>query len=423
MFLRLNMAKRVLCRLGQWCSRVFAVECEPNSDPVYFGLSKNPQASLSGEQQTFEKIFGGAKSYSLHICTDDRFQRAMRYEDLKNNLISALPRGSLLDVFSFLPDVKNSLFRGFLIKDAEAIPMFHELVMGSWVNVCTYVQEEDGQWWQHLWSKSEDATEVLVDKYCLVPARMPQYHPSTLNIMGNDVFYSFGDAHKVMEKSVEIIPETKELLELVDQNLTLKRDGQFPVIVIEGLDATGKTTLTRSLTAELSAALLGSPPQCLSPWRQRFDSEPALLRRAFYAMGNYITASQIAVASQHSPVVVDRYWHSTAAYAIATAVTGKVSNLPGPGSEVYRWPSDLLRPDLVLLLTVSPEERLRRLSVRGVEKTREEAELEANHLFRTKVEQAYKRVEDPACVVVDASPPPDQVLQQVLLLIRDKCHL
>uniref|UniRef100_A0A0E9X8Z4 Uncharacterized protein n=1 Tax=Anguilla anguilla TaxID=7936 RepID=A0A0E9X8Z4_ANGAN len=40
-----------------------------------------------------------------------------------------------------------------------------------------------------------------------------------------------------------------------------------------------------------------------------------------------------------------------------------------------------------------------------------------------RVEQAYKRVEDPACVVVDASPPPDQVLQQVLLLIRDKCHL
>ncbi|KAJ8288630.1 hypothetical protein COCON_G00012890 [Conger conger] len=414
------MAKQVLCRFGQWCSRVFAVECQPNSDPVYFALSKNPQANLAGE---FEKIFGRAKTYSFHVCTDERFQRAMLYDDLKNKLIPALPRGSVLDVFSFLPGVNNSLFRGFLIKDADAMPIFDELVKSSWVNVCAYVQERDNQWWQHLWSKSEDGTAVLVDKFCLVPARMPPCHPSTLNIMGNDVFYRFGDAYKVVEQCKEIIPEAKELLELVDQNLTLKQAGQFPTIVIEGLDATGKTTLTHSLTAELGAALLRSPPQCLSPWRPRFDSEPPLLRRAFYALGNYITASQIATASQNTPVVVDRYWHSTAAYAIATAVTGKVDNLPGPGSEVYRWPSDLLRPDLVLLLTVSPEERMRRLSGRGLEKTQEEAELEANHLFRNKVEQAYKRVEDPACVVVDASPPPDQVLQEVLRLIRDKCHL
>lgn len=42
-------------------------------------------------------------------------------------------------------------------------------------------------------------------------------------------------------------------------------------------------------------------------------------------------------------------------------------------------------------------------------------------LFR--VEEAYRRISGPACVTVDASPPADQVLQQVLLLIRAKCHL
>lgn len=79
-----------------------------------------------------------------------------------------------------------------------------------------------------------------------------------------------------------------------------------------------------------------------------------------------------------------RYWHSTAAYAIATAVGGDIENLPAGGSEVYRWPKDLLQPSLVLLLTVSPEERQRRLRGRGLDQTREEAELEANHLFRQK---------------------------------------
>lgn len=49
---------------------------------------------------------------------------------------------------------------------------------------------------------------------------------------------------------------------------------------------------------------------------------------------------------------------------------------------MYKWPEDLLKPDLVLLLTVSPEERARRLEGRGLERTKEEAELEANSLFR-----------------------------------------
>lgn len=49
---------------------------------------------------------------------------------------------------------------------------------------------------------------------------------------------------------------------------------------------------------------------------------------------------------------------------------------------MYQWPEDLLKPDLVLLLTVDPEERVRRLQHRGLEKTKEEAELEANSLFR-----------------------------------------
>ncbi|XP_036398895.1 UMP-CMP kinase 2, mitochondrial [Megalops cyprinoides] len=422
------MAKQTLSRLGRWCSRMFAVECDPSSDSVYFALTKTPHTRQGSERQEFEKIFGRAKSFSLHVCTEDRIQRAKFYEDIKCNTIPGFSQGCrVFDVFSFHPDVKNSALRGFLVRgvaDIQDTGLFEELVRNPGLNVCTYVlEEETQQWWQHLWSKAEDGRMVVVDKYCLVPAEKPEHHPSTLNIINSDVFYKFGDACKVLRECSKFIPESKELLELVDQGLPLKRDGRFPVVVIEGLDATGKTTLTHSLTDTLNATLLQSPPQCLSPWRPRFDSEPALLRRAFYALGNYITAGQINRASAHAPVIVDRYWHSTAAYGIATAVSGRVDNLPSPGSEVYRWPVDLLRPDLVLLLTVSPEERIRRLRFRGAEKTREEAELEANDRFRNKVEQAYKRIEDPACVVVDASPPPDQVLQQVLHLIKNKCHL
>jgi UMP-CMP kinase 2 len=82
--------------------------------------------------------------------------------------------------------------------------------------------------------------------------------------------------------------------------------------------------------------------------------------------------------------LVLRYWHSTASYAIATEVSGGLQHLPPVHHPVYQWPGDLLKPDLVLLLTVNPEERAQRLQGRGLEKTREEAELEANNVFRQK---------------------------------------
>lgn len=79
-----------------------------------------------------------------------------------------------------------------------------------------------------------------------------------------------------------------------------------------------------------------------------------------------------------------RYWHSTATYGIATEVSGGLQYLPPAHHPVYQWPGDLLKPDLVLLLTVNPEERVKRLQGRGLEKTKEEAELEANNVFRQK---------------------------------------
>lgn len=90
------------------------------------------------------------------------------------------------------------------------------------------------------------------------------------------------------------------------------------------------------------------------------------------------------VSLDHLFSVSPRFWHSTAAYAIATAVSGPVSNLPAQGSEVYRWPSDLFQPSLVVVLNLDPEERKRRLRGRGLEKTEEEQELDHNQLFRLK---------------------------------------
>ncbi|XP_064810196.1 UMP-CMP kinase 2, mitochondrial [Oncorhynchus masou masou] len=419
------MARRMMSRLGQWSSYVFAVDFDTNSDPIYFALA----SKQSERPQVFRNVLADEMCYSLHVQSDDKIERAKFYGGLKKKLSKELPpECTILEMSIFQPNVKDSVIKGYFLKDASKSSaterVLGELLRNDPVYVCSYLcGGEDRQWSQHLWSNTEDGWVEVLEKYCVVPAENPVHHPSTLNIINYDVFYSFEDAYKVLQQCVDIIPESKAVLELVDQRLESKEKTDFPVIVIEGLDATGKTTLTESLTEALGATLLKSPPQCLSPWRARFDTEPPLIRRAFYALGNYLTAGQIGQEARQAPVIVDRYWHSTAAYAIATTVGGKLGNLPQAGSEVYGWPGDLLRPSLVLMLSLSSQERMRRLQVRGQDKTMEEEELEANHLFRQKVEEAYQRIEGPACITVDASPSPDQVLQQVLLLIREKCHL
>ncbi|XP_033498144.1 UMP-CMP kinase 2, mitochondrial [Epinephelus lanceolatus] len=421
------MARRTMSLLPHWSSRVFSVELDGAS--VYFSTGEKHR----GEEvpRVFREIHNYGRCYSLLVCSSDTIRRAKFYGELKDKLLRDLPpECHLSPMLSFLPNVKDSLLKGYFLKDySQSSSPTERLLRGliqhdDPVLVCSYSKGEDGEpWTQHLWSHADRHAMQMSQDYYVVPSEAPECHPSTLNIINSDVFYSFQEAYEVLRKCGDIIPEATSVLELLPSRAEARSKPDFPVIVIEGLDATGKTTLTESLRDTLGATLMPSPPQCLSPMRARFDREPPLIRRAFYALGNYITAKQIVQEGMKTPVIVDRFWHSTAAYAIATAVSGPVCNLPAEGSEVYRWPSDLLQPSLVVVLTLDPEERMRRLRDRGQGKTEEEQELDHNQLFRLKVEKAYQRITGPPCVTVDASPSADQVLQQVLLLIRGKCHL
>ncbi|CAL8273044.1 unnamed protein product [Merluccius merluccius] len=439
---------------AQWSSRVSSVELDPRGSFLHFALRERARRA---PREFRDAAPGGptARCYAVLVCGGDRVPQARLHRDLGDWLRDRLPAGcDPLPLSSYLPRVRDSLVRGYFLRDASVSgpPSLTEWVLRDLhrehrdaLVMCSYRrrrkeededgedgeedEEEDGsRWSQHLWSsppeESQDKVQVHGSSRCLyvVPCEAPDYHPSVLNIANSDVFYSLAEACKVLEECRDIIPESRAVLQLVGQTAAARQSPGSPVVVIEGLDATGKTTLTQSLREALGASLLQSPPQCLSPWRARFDQEPPLIRRAFYAVGNYITARQMGQGASQAPVIVDRYWHSTAAYAIATAVSGPVSNLPPEGSELYLWPADLPQPSLVVLLTLDPQERRRRLQDRGQGQTNEEQQLDHNHLFRLRVEEAYRRIRGPVCVAVDAAPSADKVLQQVLLLIRDNCR-
>ena len=75
--------------------------------------------------------------------------------------------------------------------------------------------------------------------------------------------------------------------------------GKF--IVIEGLDATGKSTLVEKLAKSLNATLLKCPPRLEAPdfmdanLRSHFDNRPSAQRRAYYQAANLIASEQAEV--------------------------------------------------------------------------------------------------------------------------------
>ncbi|XP_004644662.2 UMP-CMP kinase 2, mitochondrial [Octodon degus] len=417
--------------------RRFALEL-PDCSLAHFALGDAEAAGAHPDQRLSALLGSPGRSFALcapAVTGGDcgaRVRAARVHQHLQLQLRNLQPfhQCQLRRLLGYSPgEPAAGAQHGFLLRDPRAGPDTRRALLEVLLacpelarpHLGEFETDSSGALWLRLWELRGGA-QRQVSCARVVPLPEPPLHPVVPDLPNSAVFPGQYAARAVLEECTPFIPEAQAVLNLVDQCPKQVQKGEFPVIVIEGLDATGKTTVTRSISEALGAVLLQSPPPSLGHWRKIFDDEPNIIRRAFYSLGNYIVASEIAELSARSPVIVDRYWHSTATYAIATEVSGGPQHLPPAHHPVYQWPQDLLRPDLVVLLTVSPEERAQRLQGRGLEKTREEAELEANSIFRQKVEMSYRRMENPACHVVDASPSREEVLQTVVRLIQSTCH-
>ena len=187
-------------------------------------------------------------------------------------------------------------------------------------------------------------------------------------------------------------------------------------IVIEGLDATGKSTLVENLSSSLDATRLVCPPEIMAPSlgegpiRQYFDSLNPLKRRAFYRFSNLIASEDASRHLAGGDVVMDRYWTSTAAFA---AMDDDFEH----DVQLGDYPPEIRVPDLVILLLVDEKNRLKRLQGRGEAETNEELELASNIEKRNAVISAYKRFN---VVIIDTSDKnPEQVCTEAIEIIEE----
>ncbi|CAH1117953.1 unnamed protein product [Phaedon cochleariae] len=176
-----------------------------------------------------------------------------------------------------------------------------------------------------------------------------------------------------------------------------------PFIVLEGLDGSGKSTTGTKFAKKIGAKKWQTPPASISHIRHLFDDDK-VLRTAYYSLGNYIAGLEVEIMLKDQPIVMDRYWHSTAAYAMVQWIhdnKGKYE-MPPAGDEIYCWPDDLFKPDIVFFLDVSEQVRAQRLS-RRTESTAQEDLLRSSTEFRSNVIKAYKNMYNPPVTVINSN--------------------
>jgi thymidylate kinase len=194
-------------------------------------------------------------------------------------------------------------------------------------------------------------------------------------------------------------------------------------IVIEGLDATGKTTLVENITFAIAGSTsMRSPPRIEATElfegdvRGYFDKRPSHVRRAYYDAANLI-ASELATVAINSgtTVIMDRYWTSTVAFSALDQTSTDAEDHEFLRSE---YPAQLLVPDVVILLTVNEETRLRRMQNRGQPSTEEEHKLAVDTIRRQKVLSSYRSFDHEE---IDTSAlTASEVLNESLIILRSK---
>jgi dTMP kinase len=199
------------------------------------------------------------------------------------------------------------------------------------------------------------------------------------------------------------------------------------LITIEGIDGAGKTTLARSLEAELirrglDVRLLREPGGVLAAERVReLVKDPALRVGAraealLYAAARaqLVEEALLPLLEAGSWVLLDRFVDSSLAYQGAGRKLGMQDVLA-----VNDFATGGLRPDRTLLLLVDPTLGRSRSRSRAEPVDRLEAE---DDNFFERIARAYQELaaQNPERIrTIDATRPPDQVLEAALENLAD----
>ena len=215
--------------------------------------------------------------------------------------------------------------------------------------------------------------------------------------------------------TVELGPVVKDRPSSSVKSTASRRAGKF--YVFEGIDGSGKTTVSRKLFEKISqeshreVLLTSEPTEC---WigdsvRRSYDEDVSPFTEALLFMADRATHTEriIEWLSKGIVVLCDRYNASTLAYQGAVLRRNM-------GDAAIEWLKDvskhiIIEPDITFLFSISPENALERLNDRD-----ERSKFERLGYLK-EVDSIYRMIadEDPSCFVIDASAPLEDVVAEV----------
>ncbi len=123
------------------------------------------------------------------------------------------------------------------------------------------------------------------------------------------------------------------------------------LIVVDGIDGVGKTTVAKLLAEKMGGEYYKTPPEEYSQIREIFDSGEATAKYLFYLATLIHSSSLIWEKLEKKSVIIDRFIPSTICY----------HEVQGVNTDIVEWRNlPVLKPDFYFCLEVTKREEWQR---------------------------------------------------------------
>lgn len=188
--------------------------------------------------------------------------------------------------------------------------------------------------------------------------------------------------------------------------------GPFPVIALEGIDGSGKSTVMQLLCERLNALPLTVTPAGLKPVKPLVDEMAPLPQLLFHLSGLFHVSDQARVESHVRPVVIHRYLASQ--YVKHEARTGTpIAAAMEATAELWQY---LLPPTLTVYLYADHAKITSRLEGRSAP-TRDDERVRVDRQYAEMITKRYLAISrcDPRGLFIDtAEMTPEQVALYII---------
>lgn len=379
-------------RLFPWL-RWLVLSCDSHVRATNDLLGRKLRIDLLGQPARVDEIVGWLKEWNSHRSVEEQVRLKMNivvtsknvHEDPSTWLLRCKPERVKLLQCCIVPGENDDAIA--LQCDAEAFTEYQTRLAGLAESGIKVVAE-----------RSED----LLDSYAMIDPRGRFRQAHATGYVESSPIDEIGVEMTWQQVGGDIIERFRA------------RGGEYdgggsctgvrhPIIAIEGLDGTGKSTVVRALSARLAATTIGCPPSRLRAERAVADTLAPDERRAWYWKSNHEAMKDATdEVFRGQTVVMDRSFASTAVYGAAER--GEVASLE-------HLPRDLPKPDHIFFLSIDEEEQRRRLHGRDGTRTTEETRLADDGAFRQRVIEGYRAL---GVVWLDARGTVEEIVEDIV---------